>query len=354
MDKKSIFIIIGVAVIVVLCAAGYAVYASEGHTVPSHTTKTITDMMGRNVTIPVPVQKVVTIGSVPVQNTFIFALGKNGTIANGLPESFIKQGRWKYQQVFAPNLIGQPGMQSASYEPNAEEILKAGPDLVFTMDMATVKSLDKSDIRVVYLSWVDAEDVKKLMTLMGEIYDEQEKAQEYVQFFDMTIQRIDAKVSTIPADQRPKVLYFQYTSMSVPHKIGDWWITKAGGKSVTDEPRQTESLKIEPEQIVKWNPDIIIVASPAEIGAVYNDTRLSSVPAIKNKRVYITPMGAHIWSHRGIETPLTVLWAAKTFYPDTFADLDLEAETIVFYKKFFGYPLTSDQVKEILSGKAKA
>lgn len=353
MEKKNIAMIIGIAVILVICAAGYSVYGSASQPAPAQKTKTITDMMGRTVEIPIPVQNVVTIGSVPVQNSFIFALGKNGTIANGLPDSFVKQGRWKYQYIFDPHLKGEPVMQASTYEPNVEEIMKANPDLVFTMDQSTVKTLDKSGIRVVYLSWVDAEDVKKLMTLMGDVYDRQDTARDYVQFFDSTLQRVDAKTAQIPVNQRPRVLHFAFTTMTVPHKIGDWWITKAGGKSVSDAPRDTESLKIEPEQILKWNPDIIIVATPSEIGAVYNDTRLSTVNAIKNKRVYITPMGAHMWSHRGSETPLTVLWAAKTFYPDVFADLDMENETSAFYQKFFGITLAPDQIKEILSGKAK-
>jgi iron complex transport system substrate-binding protein len=353
MDKKNGAIIIVVAFALVACAAGYALYASAHQPVQEQKTKTITDMMGRTVVIPSPVQKAVTIGSVPVQNSFIFALGKGDTIANGLPVKFTQQGRWKYQYVFAPHLEGQPEMQSASYEPNVEEIMKAAPDVVFTMDQATVDTLDRSGLSVVYLSWVDAEDVKILMMLMGEIYDRQDAAQDYVQYFDDTIRRVDAKVGQIPEDQRLKVLYFQYTGMTVPHKIGDWWIMKGGGKSVTDAPRQTESLKIEPEQIVAWNPDIMIVSTPSEINAVYNDTRLSTVNAIRNERIYITPMGAHIWSHRGIETPLTVLWAAKLFYPDRFADLDLEQETTEFYQQFFGYSPTPGQVKEILSGKAK-
>jgi iron complex transport system substrate-binding protein len=353
MEKKIVLILTGIVLVLVFCAAGYTVYAANNPAVAAEKTKTVTDMMGRTVTIPSPVQKVVVIGSVPVQHSFIFALGKNGTIVNGLPDSFIKQGRWKYQYVFAPNLKDQPGMQSSTYEPNVEEIMKADPDVVFTMDPATVSTLDKSGLTVVYLSWVDNEDVKKLMTLMGEIYDQQDLAGDYLDFFDSTMARVHDRVAGIADNERPRVLYYTHTSMKVPHKIGDWWIAKAGGISVTGAPRNTDSLAIEPEQILKWNPDILIVANDGEISAVYNDTRLSTVNAIKNKRVYITPMGAHIWSHRGIETPLTVLWAAKIFYPETFADLDLEEETAAFYRKFFGHDLTPEQVKEILSGKAK-
>lgn len=353
MEKKFLAVIIIVIFALAAAAAGYILYVSGQESASEPTTRTITDMRGMQVEIPSTIEKVVTIGSVPVQNSFIFALGKGETIVNGLPESFIKQGRWKYQYIFAPNLKDHPGMQSSSYEPNVEEIMKADPDLVFTMDQSTANTLSESGLKVVFLSWVDAEDVKMLMTLMGEIYDRQDAAREYVEYFDTSIRWVDSRVGEIPDAQRPKVLYFQYTSMTIPHRIGDWWITKAGGKSVTDEPRQTESLKIEPEQIVKWNPDIMIVATPSEIGEVYNDTRLSAVNAIRNERVYITPMGAHVWSHRGIETPLTVLWAAKLFYPDKFIDLNMESETAAFYQRFFGYTVTSDQVNEILSGRTK-
>jgi len=205
MEKKIVLILTGIVLVLVFCAAGYTVYAANNPAVAAEKTKKVTDMMGRTVTIPSPVQKVVVIGSVPVQHSFIFALGKNGTIVNGLPDSFIKQGRWKYQYVFAPNLKDQPGMQSSTYEPNVEEIMKADPDVVFTMDPATVSTLDKSGLTVVYLSWVDNEDVKKLMTLMGEIYDHQDLADDYLDFFDSTITRVNDRVSGFP-DKGPQLI----------------------------------------------------------------------------------------------------------------------------------------------------
>ena len=61
-------------------------------------------------------------------------------------------------------------------------------------------------------------------------------------------------------------------------------------------------------------------------------------------------MGAHTWSNRTAEQPLTVLWAAKTFHPARFPALDLAAETASFYRAFFGYTLSEAQVREILSG----
>ena len=346
MRKKIILCILILALCTLVCTAASAVPQNK-------TVKTVTDMEGRTVEIPVPLQHVITVGSVPVQNSFLLGLNEGASIMNNLPESFIKQGRWKYQYVFAPNIEGEPSIQTTNNLPNVEEIITMNPDVVFTMDKPTVDMLDKSGVPVIYLSWVNDDDVKSLMKLLGEAYNKQDNADKYLQYFDDSVNRITTTAKKIPESERKKVLYFSYKSMTVPHKIGDWWITKAGGISVSDEPRATESLQIEPEQINKWNPDIIIVSTPDEIEAILKDEKLADVTAIKNKAVYIAPMGAHTWANRGIETPLTVMWAAKTFYPETFKDLNLEKETTDFYKTFFGYDCTSDQIKEILSGKTK-
>ena len=57
-----------------------------------------------------------------------------------------------------------------------------------------------------------------------------------------------------------------------------------------------------------------------------------------------------MWAHRTIEQPLTVLWAAKAFHPNVFADMDLHMEVRSFYQAFFGVVLSGAQVQEILDG----
>ncbi len=315
--------------------------------------KIVTDMDGRSVEIPVPVEKVITLGSVPVQNSFIFTLGKGETIMNDLPESFKKQGRWKYQYIFAPNLKNADSIQISTNQPSVEQIIGMNPDLCFTMDKSTVELLEGSGIPVIYLSWVDDNDVKDLMTLLGEVYNKEEQASEYLTYFDNTIHQISTIAETIPDNERKKILYLSYKSMSVPHKIADWWITKAGGISVSNVSRPTESLETDPEQINQWNPDVIIVSSESDITGILDDIQFSEITAVKNKAIYNGPFGAHIWANRGIELPLMVMWTAKTVYPDKFKEIDLESEISDFYENFFGYKITKDQINEILSGKAK-
>lgn len=346
MDKK---ILIGIITItsVIIVGSGYVSQYNAG----SNAGKVqITDMANRTVMIPTHVNKVVTVGSVPVINSFVEAMGKGNTISNGLPSSFIKQGRWKYQYIFAPQIANETSMQDANNAPNVEEIAKINPDVVFTMDMSTVKQLENTNIPVVYLSWTNPEDVKSLMKLMGQIFNDPARADKYVQYFDTKVNQINN--FTIPTNKRPKVLFCSPKTMTVPHKICEWWIQEAGGIPVSANNRTTESYQFDMEQLLKWNPDIIIVTNPNEVTFMYNDTRFAGINAVKNKQIYTTPVGAHVWGHRTIETPLMVEWAATKFYPDNFTNAEMINDTTGFYQQFFGITLTQSQVKEILNGTA--
>lgn len=64
----------------------------------------VVDMAGRSVSVADHIGKVVTLGPVPVINSFVFAFGEANTIVNGLPPNFRTSSRWKYQEVFAPGL----------------------------------------------------------------------------------------------------------------------------------------------------------------------------------------------------------------------------------------------------------
>lgn len=316
-------------------------------------TRIVTDMAGRDVEIPDSVESVITLGSVPVQNSFILSLGKGETIKNNLPESFLKQGRWKYQFVFIPQLADQPSIQVTTNQPNVEQIIGMNPDLCFTMDKGTVELLEDSGVPVIFLSWVDDADIQDLMTLLGDIYHEPDRAAEYLEYIDQTVNRVSAIADTIPDEERKKVLYLNYKSMTVPHKIADWWINTTGGISVSSESPGTMGIEVDPEIINAWNPDVIIVSTQSDIDGILSDEQLSEVTAVKNKAIYNGPFGAHIWANRGIELPLMTLWTGKTVYPDHYSSIDLEKETADFYQRFFDTSLTDDQIQEILSGNAK-
>lgn len=312
-------------------------------------TRVVTDMAGRRVSLPARIRRVATIGSVPVINTFLFALGEGHTIVNGLPD-FARKPRWKYQTVFAPTMSGRPSLQGANREPDIERLLAARPDVVFTMDRPSVDILERHGIKVIFLYWREPEDVKEAMRLVGQVFGREDRAAEYIRYFDTILEEVRRRTSAVAPEARPRVLYFAVKTLTQPHLIAEWWIEAAGGVSVTNNGRTTESFAFSPEQLLAWNPDVLTVSQPGEIEQVYRDLRFQGLKAVVHRRVYTTPMGAHLWAQRTVEQPLTVLWAAKTFYPELFADVDLERAVQDFYARFFGHRLSEEEVREILSG----
>lgn len=103
-------------------------------------TRTITDSAGRRVAIPATVRRVVTVGSVPVLNSFPFAVGQGATIVNGIPGG--DTSSYSSYKVFAPNLLTAPTVQSAiGQPPNVEAVFNLKPDVAFTSDRATADQL---------------------------------------------------------------------------------------------------------------------------------------------------------------------------------------------------------------------
>ena len=306
-------------------------------------TKVVTDMAGREVTIPKNIDSIVTIGPVPVMNSFIFAIGQGDKIANDLPESFVRGGMYECQYVIEPGLRNKPRIQATFEDINLEELMKINPDVAFTTSMTSVETLDKRGITVIYLPVTEtsAEGVKDLMRLLGEVFGEQERAERYARYFDETVARPGRVVESLPDDQRPKVLYCNYNDMTAHHR---WWIEEAGGISVAKNSAAAR-ITFDPEKLIAWNPDVIIVFTPEQIALIQGDTRLSGVSAVKNGNVHVGP-----WSYSS-DQPLMVLWTAKTIYPEQFKDLDMEAEVIAFYKEFFDCEITRDQAAEVLSRK---
>jgi iron complex transport system substrate-binding protein len=188
------------------------------------------------------------------------------------------------------------------------------------------------------------------MKALGQVYGKPERSARYQRYFDETLARVSAAIAPVAKEQRPTVLYFQPSTLTQPRLIAEWWIPAAGGISVTDDGRQTESRTFSLEQLVKWDPDILIVTEPKDVELVRKDRVFSRLKAVKSGRIYVVPVGAHTWSNRTAEQPLTVLWAVETFHPGRLKDLNLAAETRRFYREFFDHELPDAAITEILSG----
>lgn len=312
------------------------------------TERTVVDMAGRTVQVPAEINTIATFGSIGVLNAFVETMGDGSKICNEMSPSFTKKDTWKYQYVFAPQLKNCPVFEDASREIQMEKVLQVKPDLCLTMDKATVDLLAAQGLNVLYISWDKPEDVKTCISLLGEALNKQDVASDYLVWFDKTVAKAQDLTKNLTDENKKKVIYGNISTLTQPHLIAEWWIPAAGGISVTDNGRTTQSLTYTMEDLLKWNPDVMILSDKAIKKDVLADSRFANIPAVKNQQIFVVPAVAHIWGNRTPEQPLTILWTINKLYPQLETTEALKQDISYFYSHFFKIDLTDDQLNEII------
>ncbi len=157
------------------------------------------------------------------------------------------------------------------------------------------------------------EDVKEVVNLLGEIFNKPEKAEEYSKYFDDTLEKVNRIVSQIPEDKK---------SHRLKYYIGEIVIRTCDSRMVDRSSRWCKRIRRAKKDGILgiFHGAITSLGSGCIVGADRNDKKLaysgprfSHLKAVKNKKVYATPVMGHVWANRTMEQPLTVIWAAKLF-----------------------------------------
>ncbi len=323
---------------------------------PTHASggRVITDMAGRRVRLPIRPRRIATVGGVPAMNSFLFALGAGEAIVNGLP-NFARKPQWRMQTVLAPHLAKQPATQGAHAVPQVETLLQLRPEVVFTMMPQHLPLLERAGLPAVYLSWKEAEaepatSIRHTMHLMGECLGREEQAAAYRDWFDTVLDSVTERVDGLPDSVRPRVLFCHLRTFSQQFRIVNDWIAAAGGLSVTrDLPHDNDHLSLSLEQVLAWDPEVLLLWSPADRERLENDPRLRHLRAVREGRVHVAPSGAHPWASWTAEHPLMVRWAAQHFFPDRFSQEELRRTVRDFYTHFYQHPMDVRAVQRLLT-----
>ena len=309
----------------------------------------VTDMAGRTVEVPTEIESIATFGAIGVLNTMVETMGVGDKILNQMSANFTKSDQWKYQYVFAPQIAQGPLFEDANREIQIEEVLSAAPDISFCMTKETATLLESKGLAVVYLEWKTLEDIPVCINLLGEVLGRQDVAADYLEWFDEKVAAAEALAAQIPEAERKTVLYGSISSYTQPHIIAEWWITEAGGVSVTsDRPSDAESYEYSAEDILAWNPDVMITSSAKVTEEVKADARFAKITAVADDAIYKIPTVAHVWGNRTPEQPLTIMWLMNKLYPELMPTETLAEEIGDFYSRFFKTDLTPEQIAEII------
>ena len=157
------------------------------------------------------------------------------------------------------------------------------------MDRLTADTLERKRFCSGLSLVAAARRCEALMRLVGEVLNREDAAAEYIRYFDDTVGGSGKWYPRVPQKQRPRVLFCTVRSLTQPHLIAEWWIETAGGISVTNNGRRMESFTFSLEQMLAWNPDVLLVSGQEDVKEVYRDRRFRTIKAVKSRRVYVAP-----------------------------------------------------------------
>ena len=375
--KNFAALLLALAMMFSLCACGSQSAPAQDTPQPSEAQEsaapseapseiTVTDMIGRELTVtPGSYTRVVCIGAGALR---MYSYIGDVSLLCGVedidnltleerPKMFDSVARpyvLAYGDVFStlPSCgVGGPNAQAAE----AEKILSCNPDIV----ISEYEDVEKEDalqeqlgVPVVTLksgpNGVFDDAFSQSMTLLGQIFGEEEKAEALVSFIAAETAEIAERTASIADEDKPAVYVCG---------LGNWGTTNHLMTSQTYASFEVANIRnvvtdlgangvqpIEEEKFVALGADMDIIVMDAaavkNIKPLYQEdpTMFDSCKAWQTGEVYLEmAYNAYYTNH---EIALANAWyAAKVVYPDLFADVDMTAKTNEITRMFLGQEL---------------
>lgn len=323
-------------------------------------TRIVTDLVGNQVTIKANVER---IAVVPIPwATIVYAVDGSGKKIVGMHPSAMKAYQKNILKVMAPEMANANStFVDNNFNVNYEEVAKLKPDVVVIWDYQSEvgKKLAELGIPSVAIKYGTLEDVQNGIKLVGEILNQQDRAAALIKYQQDTNSYLKSKESALAGKDKPKTLYLRDEQLQVAtgESVNKIMIDTAGGVNVADEVNGDNWKKVTMEQVIAWNPQVIILSNFSDIlpedlyKNKFSGQDWSKIDAVKNKRVYKAPMGIYRWDAPCVETPLMIKWLGKVFHPDVFTDYDMRADLKSFYQTYFNHKLTDPELDQILNSK---
>jgi iron complex transport system substrate-binding protein len=330
-----------------------AVFAGE--------TVTVTDITGRQVEVEVPVEKVI-LGE-GRQIYFTAALDSEDPFKRvvGWRDDFEKADNDGYRQYLEkfPEMADLPtfgGMKNGTFD--VEQAVALEPDVIIlnldakvaTEEGGYIEKLAKVGIPVVYVDFREKpmENTEASMRLIGKIYGEEARAEDFIAFRAAEIAKVTDILAAQPDLVKPVVFmeraagYSDDCCMSFGNENFGKMVEMAGGINMAKDIIPGTFGTVNPEQVIAADPDQIIVtganwelyvpggnwvgvgagADPEvtseKLANLMNRPGFTGVKAVGENNVHA------IW-HQFYNSPyqfIAVQQIAKWLHPDLFADLD--------------------------------
>ncbi|NMC60645.1 MAG: ABC transporter substrate-binding protein [Candidatus Methanofastidiosa archaeon] len=341
MKNRKIEMLILLAILTVaVCAAGCTSQGTESST---SKTRTVVDLDGRAVEIPEDVNRIV--GTFPWIAWTIYAFNAEDKLigTDSKSPNFLQFDRLDPEYKKLPSV----GFES---ELNSEEIMKLDPEVVFCTTNS-YEQLAKLGIPAIVLD--PTNDWMNSVRVIGKVLKKEDRAEEIISYYNEITELTSSRTSDIPENEKQKIYFAhmqKYTTMGGANSYApnsksytSRHVNFAGGINVA-EKLIGWNTKVDKEQLLAWDPDVIILVygplkeKTMSVEDFLSDPDLQGIKAVKNKRVYDEGAYYIYWYHPTVGSCLGILQMAKVMYPERFEDVNVTKKAKEFDMKFFGRP----------------
>jgi iron complex transport system substrate-binding protein len=334
-------------------------------------TITITDGLGRTVTVPSPPESVVCSGSGCLRY-LVYLQGQDLVVGvdDIEKEDQSVEGR-PYALVYGSQFKDLPLIGEFRGKDDPEKILAIDPQVIFkTGSSGSAYSIsaseadklqEKTGIPVVAFPYGslrnDAEKAEMYtgLSVMGMVLGKEDRAREVVSYIEETIADLENRTADIPPSGQ-KTVYIGGVSSAGAHGIISTepayppfiWIN---AKNVA-AGLGTAHADVAKEALVDWDPDYLFIDvgtlqmdGGGAIGELKTDRALWGLTAVREGRVYgLLPYNLYSTNY---ETVLANgYFIGKTLYPDRFEDIDPVEKADEIYTFFVGEPVFGEHNAE--------
>jgi iron complex transport system substrate-binding protein len=327
---------------------------------------TITDMMGREVTLDAPATSVIAIGPGALR---LYVYAGNLDYVVGVEQMETGDVSGKPYMLANPDLatlpvIGQGGPNNA---PDPEKILTVAPDVIFSTystDAAAADELQaQTGIPVVVINYggfgvtsIFGENIQKSLMVIGQTIGDTTKAEASFAFIQQAREDLEGRTVDIADEDKPSV-YVGGLGSRGAHGIESTQGTYAlldviHANNVVDETGESGSVMIDKEKLLEWDPDYIFIdqGGYASVLEDYQNTPdfYNVLSAVKNGNLY-SQLPYNYYS-TNIDTAIAdAYFLGKVIYPDAFADIDPAEKADEIYTGLLGVGVY-EQMQEKFGG----
>lgn len=347
--KRKLFCIVLMFALLLCGCAGHSEEALQP-------TGAFVDSTGRVIPVPAKIQRIAVTG--PLSQIYILPLA--GDMLVGVSNAYAEDAALHLPSyILEKTEIGQ--LYGGKGEMDLEALLAAAPDIVIDIGEAKKTTADdltalteQTGIPFIHIDATVATAPEAFRTL-GRLLGREEKAEELAVWCENTNANISAMMEKVDADNARKALLYCLgdtgTFVLAEGSFHAETVNMMGHNVavVEDVVSSGAGNEVDLEQILVWNPEVIVFAPDSCYDSVAAAPQWQSIAAITQGQYYKTPYGPYGWlsSPPAVQRYLGMLWLGQLLYPE-YTAYDLQEEVTAYYKLFYSCDLTNEMYQALM------